>query len=428
MFYEEKTIQNLLNCEQCSQRLDVPKKLSCGATICTKCEANLPVKSNQFECKLCSQSHTLDIAQGLPICKIISNLLTIKPNEISRGEAVESLKHNLSDLKLKIDKLIQNLTNGKEEIRRHCADLRVQIHNQTELTIKSINKMSKEFLDKIDHYESECLDSFEFNQHKQASFTSFVDELSSFNQEWTAYLTKSNIDESIIQEANTQAKELALKANEQSIRLEDLIFNGNFLKFEPNLNDLKHVLGRLETRDSFRSSILSNEEFKELMKLCKFSLNQKWKLLYRASRDGFGALDFHSRCDNFKSTLTIIKTTTGYVFGGYTDQDWSGKAFKIDPNAFIFSLINKDKKPIMLKCLNGYSAICCSPTCGVIFGNNSSCDILVADNSNKAKSSGSNLGSSYEHPVYQFDTDEANSFLAGAMYFQTVEIEVFYRV
>jgi len=46
-----------------------------------------------------------------------------------------------------------------------------------------------------------------------------------------------------------------------------------------------------------KSVILSNEQINELMKLCQFSLNQKWKLLYRASVDGFGSDHFHKKCD-----------------------------------------------------------------------------------------------------------------------------------
>jgi hypothetical protein len=159
-----------------------------------------------------------------------------------------------------------------------------------------------------------------------------------------------------------------------------------------------------------------------------FCLSLRWRLLYRGTRDGFKAIDFHSKCDPFKQTLAIIKSTTGHVFGGYTDQDWSGKCYKIDSNAFIFSLINLDKKPLVMKCLPNQTAICCSDTIGVTFGNNSSCDILVCDESNVKKESGSNLGSSFEHPKYEFDTDEANAFLAGSMYFQTLEIEVFCKI
>ena len=40
------------------------------------------------------------------------------------------------------------------------------------------------------------------------------------------------------------------------------------------------------------------------------------KLIYRASRDGFGADEFHSKCDGKRDTLSIIQTTNGYVFGG----------------------------------------------------------------------------------------------------------------
>eukprot|EP00957_Ditylum_brightwellii_P085790 6525358-Ditylum_brightwellii.AAC.1 len=33
------------------------------------------------------------------------------------------------------------------------------------------------------------------------------------------------------------------------------------------------------------------------------------KLLYRASRDGWGASKFHSKCDNQGPTLTVIRST-----------------------------------------------------------------------------------------------------------------------
>ncbi len=42
-----------------------------------------------------------------------------------------------------------------------------------------------------------------------------------------------------------------------------------------------------------------------------------WNLLYRGSRDGFRAVDFHSRCDKANEpTLTIVKSTGGHIFGG----------------------------------------------------------------------------------------------------------------
>jgi hypothetical protein len=35
----------------------------------------------------------------------------------------------------------------------------------------------------------------------------------------------------------------------------------------------------------------------ELIKVCEFSPNDKWSLLYRGTRDGFDSSDFHSKSD-----------------------------------------------------------------------------------------------------------------------------------
>ena len=45
--------------------------------------------------------------------------------------------------------------------------------------------------------------------------------------------------------------------------------------------------------------------------------------LWRGSRDGFGADQFHERCDEMGKTLTVVKTERGSVFGGYTDISWT---------------------------------------------------------------------------------------------------------
>jgi hypothetical protein len=67
--------------------------------------------------------------------------------------------------------------------------------------------------------------------------------------------------------------------------------------------------------------------------------------------------------------------------------------------------------------------ICCSSSYGPIFGGGN--DLLIADKSNTNTNSYSNLGHSYTHPDYRFETNEAKSFLAGSYNFQVSEIEVF---
>ena len=50
----------------------------------------------------------------------------------------------------------------------------------------------------------------------------------------------------------------------------------------------------------------------------------KSKLLYRASEHGYSGQSFHEYCDDKGPTLVIIKSSGGWIFGGYTTQSWSG--------------------------------------------------------------------------------------------------------
>jgi len=73
-------------------------------------------------------------------------------------------------------------------------------------------------------------------------------------------------------------------------------------------------------------------------------------MIYKSSRDGFTARDFHSRCDSFGPTLTIFKTKHGLCLAGYTSVPWttiySTEAFVSDPDAVIFNLSSSLSFPV----------------------------------------------------------------------------------
>lgn len=165
------------------------------------------------------------------------------------------------------------------------------------------------------------------------------------------------------------------------------------------------------------------------MRICDQPFHTKWTLKYRASRDGFAAKDFHDKCDGISNTLTVIKTTKGYIFGGFTTKTWqSNGGYVTDPNAFLFSLINKDSKPFKVLCSDGGKhAINCDSCFGPCFGGNDKFikDIFICSDSNIKQCSLSHLGYSYKHQGYLKDTEQAQSILAGSNYFQTAEIEEF---
>lgn len=175
------------------------------------------------------------------------------------------------------------------------------------------------------------------------------------------------------------------------------------------------------------SVVLSKKNTLGIYQLCEFLLDKKWKLQYRASRDGFDAKNFHGKCDNIAKTLTVIKSTSGSIFGGFTEKAWSSSdSFVTDPTAFVFSLINKENRPFKIMCSNnGEKAIKCDSSYGPSFGGG---DIYIASGSNGNQTSSSIFGYTYQHPDYQTGTEKANSILAGSSNFQTLEIEVFTEV
>jgi hypothetical protein len=156
------------------------------------------------------------------------------------------------------------------------------------------------------------------------------------------------------------------------------------------------------------------EDFKE----------KQFTLLWRGSRDGFGADDFHRCCDGHRNTLTVVLDTKGNIFGGFTPVEWEsdndGKD-KADPSlkSFLFTLKNPHNVPALIFALKAEKqdkAICCYSSCGPNFG-----DIAVFDNSNANTDSGTwRFGYHYTN-----DTGRVGqTFFTNSHEFKVKEIEV----
>jgi len=90
-------------------------------------------------------------------------------------------------------------------------------------------------------------------------------------------------------------------------------------------------------------------------------------LLYQASKDGDSSSNFHTRCDGEGPTVTIIETTSGNVFGGYTAASWSSSSgYGVDSSAFLFRLRpSRERYSIATTSV----AIYRHPSYGPVFGN-----------------------------------------------------------
>jgi hypothetical protein len=113
--------------------------------------------------------------------------------------------------------------------------------------------------------------------------------------------------------------------------------------------------------------------------------SSKVALLYSGSLHGFEASKFHSLCDNKGPTLTIIKTSLGHTFGGYTKASWESSNsgnYKHDTSSFVFSVDKLTKYPIT----KDYDkAIHCDSSWGPRFGTGAT--IAIYDKSNQNTSS-----------------------------------------
>ncbi len=72
----------------------------------------------------------------------------------------------------------------------------------------------------------------------------------------------------------------------------------------------------------FSNTQIINQQYDSYFK--EWIGNYKWKLIYRASEHEYTAKSFHEHCDDKESTLIVIKSSGGWIFGGYTTQSWSG--------------------------------------------------------------------------------------------------------
>mmetsp|Transcript_42037 Transcript_42037/g.67578 ORF Transcript_42037/g.67578 Transcript_42037/m.67578 type:complete len:229 (+) Transcript_42037:116-802(+) len=48
----------------------------------------------------------------------------------------------------------------------------------------------------------------------------------------------------------------------------------------------------------------------------------EWKLIFRASRDGYSSKQFHAKCDGKANTVCFVETEFDHVCGGYVEVEW----------------------------------------------------------------------------------------------------------
>ena len=128
-----------------------------------------------------------------------------------------------------------------------------------------------------------------------------------------------------------------LKTNDISEESLRLVGNEDELRNDLNVIHCKDTSIQLKiSRYFFKnpSELLPNTQLVDMKydKCLKEWLGSEnnWKLIYRASEHDYTARSFHEYCDDKGPTLIVIKSSEGWIFGGYTTQSWSGVGIDYD--------------------------------------------------------------------------------------------------
>ncbi|CDW80153.1 UNKNOWN [Stylonychia lemnae] len=180
-----------------------------------------------------------------------------------------------------------------------------------------------------------------------------------------------------------------------------------------------------EFKKKFRALVDSQVTYNLSQQASLLQLEGHCSLLYKGSKHGFRAQDFHSRCDNKGPTVSFILSNHGQVFGGYTSVPWQTpeKLFqpKKDSTAYLFQLNKNSKHPIYQNFVD--HAVGHFKNQILQFG---LADIHIEDECNLKNTNQCSIGNTFKPPKnLKYGENEMMDYLAGANKFKVLEIEVY---
>ena len=137
------------------------------------------------------------------------------------------------------------------------------------------------------------------------------------------------------------------EGEKNNFTINDLEINKNYelriCSLYNGVNSLWSELFKFETKDSSYSSILINSKKSHefLNKIYEWCGYKKMELIYRGTRDGMFAQNFHSKCDGKGPTITLFRNDKGNIYGGYSPIKWKSEGeYQNENRCFMFTLTN----------------------------------------------------------------------------------------
>ena len=308
-------------------------QLCCGFCIC---KLKGKGKGQHKDCNVC----------------FIEDIKEEKKNSLKNNiQNLENLSKNIEETINKIKIILENVNKKKEDLKLEILNIFTKIRN-------ILNERENELLLDIDK-KSELIhlnDKFIKDGEKLPNkIKILLEKCKNAENEWNNDNKKINSliinclnIEQIIKEINFLNEKINNNENSKDMDLKFI--------YEDELNNIQDSIRKFGSITS--NQIDNKEEVKTLIKLDNSSIikdnnliiyglnnwkkNIRTQLLYKMSRDGNKFATFHKLCDNKGKTLILIKSSEGFVIGGFTPLDWNTiSLWKNNNDTFLFSLTNK---------------------------------------------------------------------------------------
>ena len=376
----------------------------------------------------------------------LKNLEEIK-NKINLEEKNNEYDKKILETKKEINDMVNNLN---ELIKENSNDLNNKIKNIKGDIIKEIDEKNILFENKINSYDSKLssleskLNKIPKNNNNIVVFdnSNKIDSNKKFKEKYSSKTLDNKIisknklkikskitnqtSKGEISNNTTEKEDNSSSKKNNNIRNSYFISSSNLFPF--HLRERTNVFDLLIDSNILKNELITENFFifSKLKEIYAYNRYIKLNLVYRASRDGDLAKDFHFKCDFIGPNLTLIKTKKQYIFGGFTIKTWKhlfkdvnnedpecGTELK-DEQAFGFSLnenkIYENGKP-------DESIIYCNSNYGPCFKN------FFFKIFDKCFENGGICGTIQESNF--IGIEQEYEFNGGEQYFNVEEIEVF---
>ena len=345
------SLKSDFQCAHCRKILKEPVTLPCGHTICDEhLDKSIDHEMKIVECVLCKREFNVNRYQFQPN-EIVQQLLD---KEIHLNDREKHLKKSLEQSIIEFYECYEEFCRNDLSVlcRKHFNAIFFQISERKEKLKTKIDDIASAMTEQTRAFEAFYLKILSKNIESNNEFKRGINGVEGELKELKELYRYPNLVIEEIEKLETFQQE---KIADIKLKLSDMrqIKEHLFLShFEPDLHEKISFgtlnLNELRIDDYFQSKILTIQQSIDLIELGGFNSDQKFSLLYRGSDHGFGAKSFHSKCDGYSPTLTLIRVDD-CVFGGFTTKEWdSTSGMKCDQDAFLFSLVNKQNLPVKM--------------------------------------------------------------------------------